>query len=174
MSGRSRNDYTEAERLYVVEGKSYRSVATICGMSWSAVSAHANAHDWKGKRQAYLNAIARRSYENIAESVAHETSEVRKEAVLAGRATVRKYLNDLANGKITITSKDAHLWASFLLAEMTASHTETSSEVPNVRNVSPPDTELLRRVVEAARGRVAATGDLGAIALVEPSDTRPN
>lgn len=168
-------DYKEAERRYVVEGQSVRSIARELGLkSWSSMNTIALREDWKGKRQAYLNAIARRSYEHVAEGVAHENSEITKEAVLAGRATIRLYLDKLSRKEIAVTAKDALLWAQFLLSEMNPSHVEESSEAPNVRNVTPPDAELLRRVVEAARERVAPAGSLGSTPLVQSKDTRAN
>ena len=172
--GRAVIDYKEAERLYVVEGKSLRGIATELGLrSNSSISAIARRDDWNGKRQAYLAAIARRSYEVSAATVAEQGKEIRDEAVLAGRATIRAYLNDLAAGNVKVSPRDAQAWAAFLLAEMTAP-SSPSTEAPNVRNVTPPDTDHLRRVVELARERVAPAGSLGADPLVDPSTTRPN
>jgi hypothetical protein len=174
MSGRQTNDYKEDERLFVVEGKSYRDIEAITGHSFAAIGNKARKDDWKGKRQAYMNAIARRSYENIASSIVAESTEIKNEAILAGRATIRSYLNALQKGEVKVNPKDAQLWAAFLMAELTPGHADTSSEVPDVRNVTPPDSDLLRRVVEAARERVAPAGSVGPAPLVEPSSSRPN
>lgn len=174
-AGRAKVDYAEAERRYVVEGQSVRQIAKDMGLkSWSSMNVIANRDDWKGKRQAYMSAIARRSYENAAATVANEQQVVRDEAVLAGRATIRQYLSQLQAGKVHVTPKDAQMWAAFLVAEMAPGPKDTSAEVPDVRNVTPPDADLLRRVVEAARGRVAPAGSLGSAPLVESSDARPN
>lgn len=173
-AGRSTIDYTEAERRFVVEGKSIRAIAKEMGLkSWSSMASIAKRDDWVGKRQAYLAAIARRSYETAAATQAGENNAIRDEAVLAARATIRQYLNDLSVGNIKVTPKDAHLWAQLLLDEMRAP-LATSTEAPNVRNVTPPDTEHLRRIVEAARGRVDPPGSLGSTALVESPRARPN
>jgi hypothetical protein len=173
--GRSKIDYVEAERRYVVEGQSVRQIARDMGLrSWSSMNSIAQRDDWKGKRQAYLSAIARRSYETAAATVAQEGQVVRDEAVLAGRATIRQYLSQLQAGKVTVSPKDAQMWAAFLISEMSPGPKDTSSEVPDVRNVTPPDTDLLRRVVEAARQRVSPAGSLGSAPLVESSDPRPN
>jgi hypothetical protein len=172
--GRSIADYKESERLYVIEGKSLREIATIMGLkSNSSVSTVARREDWKGKRQAYLSSIARRSYETAAATVASEQNAIRDEAVLAGRATIRTYLTKLAAGEITVSAKDALVWAQFLVAEMTAGP-GMSTEAPDARNVTPPDAELLRRVVDAARERVAPSGGVGPTALVFASDARSN
>lgn len=173
-AGRTSIDYKEAERRYVVEGQSVRQIAADMGLKgWSSMNTIARRDDWKGRRQAYLNSIARRSYETAAATVANEQNAIRDEAVLAGRATIRAYLSDLAAGKIHVQPKDAQMWAAFLISEM-AERPGASTEVPDVRNVTPPDAELLRRVVEAARERVASTGGLGTTALVIAKDARTN
>jgi hypothetical protein len=172
--GRAIADYKESERLYVVEGKSLREIALVMGLkSNSSISAVARREDWVGKRQAYQASIARRSYETSAAAVASEQNAIKDEAVLAGRATIRSYLTKLAAGEVAVSAKDALVWAQFLVAEMTAGP-GMSTEAPDVRNVTPPDAELLRRVVEAARERVAPTGSVGPTALVLATDARAN
>lgn len=173
--GRPTIDYKEAERRYVMGDESVRAIAQAMGLkSWSSMNAIALREDWKGKRQAYKASIARRSYETAASTVASEQNAIKDEAILAARASIRQYLADLKDGKVTVSPKDAHLWASFLLSEM-AAPTGMSTEVPDhARNVTPPDSDLLRRVVEAARERVPATGGVGPTALVLAKDARPN
>ena len=172
--GRTTIDYKEAERRYVVEGLSVRRIAKDMGLrSWSSMNTIAKREDWAGKRQAYMASIARRSYETSAAAVANDQNAIRDEAVLAARASIRQYLTDLAAGTVKVNARDAHLWASFLVAEMTAPG-GASTEVPDVRNVTPPDADLLRRVVEDARKHVAAAGGVGPTALVVSADTRPN
>lgn len=173
--GRTKADYKEAERRFVTEGKSIREICREMGLtSWSGMAAVSRREDWVGKRKAYEAAIARRSYEVSAATVAGERREIRDEAVLAGRATIRQYLAQLRDGKVSVNPRDAQLWAAFLMAEMSDAPADTSGEVPNVRNVTPPDADLLRRVVEAARERVAPAGSLGAAPLVQSKDARPN
>lgn len=179
--GRPTIDYKEAERRYVVEGKSVRQVALEMGLkSWSSMATKARNDDWRGKRQAYLSAIARRSYETSAAVAANEQNAIKDETILAARATVRAYLQQFRNDDGTwkqgvhVAAKDALLWAQFLVAEMDAP-SAVSTEVPDhARNVTPPDAELLRRVVEAARQRVAPAGGVGPTALVIAPDPRPN
>lgn len=172
--GRSIADYKEAERQFVTERKSIRAICRDMGLtSWSGMAAVARREDWAGKRAAYESAIARRSYEVSAATVANQNKEIRDEAVLAGRLTLRQYLADLAAKEVKISSKDAQIWAAFLLAE-TASEAGPSTEVPDVRNVTPPDSDLLRRVVEVARERVAPARGMGPASLVEPAEPRPN
>ena len=172
--GRALADYKEAERQFVIERKSIRAICRDMGLkSWSGMAAVAKREDWEGKRIAYEQSIARRSYETSAATVANQNREIRDEAVLAGRATIRQYLMDLKDKKVTVSSRDAQVWAAFLLAE-TREEGGPSTEVPDVRNVTPPDAELLRRVVEVARERVAPARSVGPAALVESSESRPN
>jgi len=168
-------DYVEAERRYVVEGQSIRKISKEMGLrSWSSMNSIARREDWSGKRSAYISAIARRSYETAAATVASEQNAIRDEAVLAARASIRQYLTDLKDGKVTVSPKDAHLWASFLLTEMTNPGVVSVEAPDHARNITPPDADLLRRVVEAARERVTPTGGVGPVALVVASDARPN
>lgn len=179
--GRPTIDYTEAERRYVVEGKSVRAISAEMGLkSWSSMNTIAKREDWKGKRQAYLSAIARRSYETSAATVASEQNAIKDEAILAGRLTLRAYLakyqnaDGTVNTDVPVSARDALVWAQFLVSEM-AAPSGVSTEAPDhARNVTPPDAELLRRVVEAARERVPAAGGVGPTALVVAKDARPN
>jgi hypothetical protein len=173
--GRTTIDYKEAERRYVLEGQSVRQISKDMGLkSWSSMNAIARRDDWSGKRQAYLSSIARRSYETAAATVASEQNAIKDEAILAARASIRQYLKDLQSGSVRVSAKDAHLWASFLLAEMTDPGSMSTEAPDHARNVTPPDADLLRRVVEAARERVPASGGVGPTALVVSSDPRPN
>lgn len=175
MTGRiATTDYKEAERRYVIEGHSIRQICRDMGMkSNSQMSLVSRREDWAGKRQAYMNSIARRSYENAAATVANENKAILDEAIMAGRATIRAYINQLAAKGEHVSSRDAHLWATFLMDQLSGV-ASPSTEVPDVRNVTPPDSDLLRRVVEAARERVTSPGSVGPTALVLPSDARPN
>jgi hypothetical protein len=147
-------DTKTGEQMFVVQEMGVREVARHFGVSPSAVSAFAKREDWIGKRMAYKSAIARRSYESMADQVAAERTEIARENVLAARATIRRYLNDLAAGKVGVTAKDAELMMRFLVQEM-APHEGPSHEAP-MKDVTPPDHEFLKRVIETARGKVAA------------------
>ena len=174
MPGKAKIDYKEAERRFVVEDQSVRQIARDMGLKCNAsMSTIARRDDWLGKRAAYKSAIARRSYEVSAASVAQEGKAIRDETVLAGRATIRAYLNGLQDGSIKPNARDAQIWAAWLLHDA-GGPADVSTEAPDVRNVTPPDLDELRRIVEAARGRVAPAGGVGAVALVEPEDARPN
>lgn len=174
MSGRASIDYKEAERRFVVEGQSLREIARDMGLkSNSSISNISRREDWVGKRAAYNAAIARRSYEVSAATVANENKAIRDENVLAGRATIRAYIKAVTEGKIVPSARDAQVWAAWL-NDMSGSAGEANPEGPDTKNVTPPDTDLLRRIVEASRGRVAPSGGVGTAALVEPANPRPD
>ena len=71
MPGKPKIDYKEAERRFVIEEHSIRKICTDMGLKSNAsMSNIARRDDWLGKRAAYKSAIARRSYEVSAASVA--------------------------------------------------------------------------------------------------------
>ena len=173
--GRSNIDYKEAERKYVVEGMSVRAIARELGLkSWSSMNEIANREDWKGKRAAYMAAIARRAYESSAAAIGDEKAQLRDAAMAAGAQTLIAYVQGLKDGSIKPNARDAQVWAAFLLSVTTEGPADTSGDIPDLRNVTPPDADLLRAVVEAARERVAPTGGVGPTALVVSPTTRPN
>ncbi len=149
-----------AKDLFVVNGMSIREVARQVGVSASAISERSIKEDWKGQKMAYDASIARRTYENMAEDVAREKGDIAKENVLAARATVRKYLTDLAAGKINVTTRDAVEMMKFLVQEMSppgeASHADPRNVTP-----APADQEFLKKLIEASRTKVAATPAIG-------------
>jgi hypothetical protein len=174
VSGRASIDYKEAERRFVIEGQSLRQIAADMGLkSNSSISTVARRDDWAGKRAAYNAAIARRSYEVSAAAVADQGKQIKDETILAGRATIRAYIKAVTEGTITPNARDAQVWAAWLVSEATAP-ADANPEGPDARNVTPPDLDELRRVVEAARRRVGSTGGLGTGALVLPANPRPD
>ena len=143
--------------MFVVQGEGINAIARFCGVSPSSISERARKEDWRGQKLAYESAIARRSYESMADGVAQERSEIAKESVLAARATVRKYLNDLANNKISVSAKDAEMMMRFLLTEVAPNEGLNHDATDVTKNVTPPDQEFFRKIIDAARTKVAAT-----------------
>lgn len=172
MPGPQKVDWTLLERESVTEGKSDRELARKYGLSNATVSAKNRADDWKGKRLAYKNAIARRSYERVADSVAHEQGEITKESVLAARLYVRKFIADLNSGVIKPNAKDTISFIALLANELTAPAEEKGDTVISVEQA--PDVDFLRRVLDAARERVAESGGVGPGLLVDPPSPRAN
>lgn len=152
-------DPKTAKDLFVVHGQSIRAIAKQMSVSPSAISERSIREDWKGQKMAYEASISRRTYENMADEVARERGEIIKENVLAARATVRKYLTDLASGKVNVTTRDAVEMMKFLVQESTAPGDVNHSDP---RNVTPgADADFLKKLIEASRTKVAATPAIG-------------
>lgn len=152
-------DPKTAKDLFVVQGHSIREVARQMGASPSAISERSRREDWTGQKMAYEASVARRTYENMAEDVAREKGEILKENVLAARATVRFYLQQLSTGKVNVTTKDAAEMMRFLV-DQAAAPGEVSHADP--RDVTPgADSDFLKRLIEASRSKVAATPAIG-------------
>ena len=85
------DNWSELERLFVVEGMTARKIAATAGISNSTVSARAKREDWEGRRIAYKARLAQRGYEASADAVAHQQVEVRQESILVARAYIRTF-----------------------------------------------------------------------------------
>jgi hypothetical protein len=177
MAGRIDN-WSELERLYVVEGKTHREIARIAGCSNSSVSQKAKRDDWEGKRIAYKAALSRRGYEMTADAVAHEQQEVRRESVLVARAYIRTFATQLAEGKVQTNAKDTLEFIRFLADQMDASKGEGLKDGPKVIDghaVSVGGNEdFLRRIVDVARARLTPRGGVVGDLLGEPPGTLKN
>lgn len=165
-------DYASLEKMHVVEGTSFSALARAAGVSPQSVSEYARRNDWKGKRAAYESSIARRGYENIAATVASQSAEIRMESVQVARATLRAYANALVSGQVVPTAKDAALMIDLLAKELTPS--DLRDHEATIVSTASPDTEFLRRVVEAARGKFSGTGDVEGALLGGTPRTRAN
>jgi len=175
------DNWSELERLFVVEGKTAREIARIAGISNSTVSARAKREDWEGRKIAYKARLAQRGYEQTADAVAHQQQEVRSESILVARAYIRTFAQQLAEKKIATNAKDTLEFIRFLAAEMDPVKGEglkdsakiiEGTSVPALGSGSGED--FLRRIVEVARSRVAAPGGLGGDPLVEPPGALKN
>lgn len=173
MAGKVEN-WSELERLFVVEGKSHREIARIGGVSNSTVSQKAKRDDWEGKRIAYQASLSRRGYELTAETVANEQHVIKSEAVLVSRAYIRSFGQQLAEGKVNTNAKDALEFMKFLIGEMDPSKGEGLKDGPKVIEGSAVSVEggsdVLRRILEVARDRSrgSSTGSVGDAEVVDP------
>lgn len=171
MGRTTKADYAEVERKYVVDERSYRSLAAEYGLSVQTIAERGKKEDWPGKRLAYQAAIKRRSYEKMADGIATESAAIKSEAIMVARATLRRYAQDIVEGKIAVTAKDAAIMIELLVKEL-APDSSREAEGDTVIVGAKPDADILRRVVEAARQRGAPTGDLATTALVSSEGTR--
>jgi hypothetical protein len=165
-------NYELVKQKYMTEGRSYASLAAEFGVTAQSIAAVGKRDDWRGQRMAYQNAVSRRTVEKMAEGVASEGAVIRSEAVLVARATLRRYAQDIAEGKVAVTAKDAALMIELLVNEL-APDNSRENDAPII--VSPSgDADLLRRVVEAARGRATLSGSVGDPPLGGATRTRSN
>ena len=177
MAGKVDN-WSELERMYVVDGKSHREIARIADISNSTVSQKAKRDDWEGKRLAYQASLNRRGYELAAAEVANEQHLIVKENVLVSRAYIRTFAQQLAEGKVTTNAKDALSFMQFLAETFDATKGEGLKDGPKVIEGSAvsvgDNADLVRRVVEAARSRRAPAGGVDGGVLGRPEGTLPN
>lgn len=176
MPGPKKVDWAAVERAYVTENKSARALAVQFGLSNSTVSAKARTEDWDGKRLAYRNSVSQRSYEKVAESVANESAVIRTESVLAARAYVRKFIEDLRSGEIKTNAKDAVAMIQVLNGTLAPVDGEAKGDPTVIEVIDAPDNEFLRRLLATARERRggAGAGGLGPNLLGDAPPTRPN
>lgn len=172
-------DYKELERLYVTEGLTYRELSRRYPVSHTVIAAKGRRDDWPGKRIAYQASLSRRAYENMAAAAGSEVAEIQKESILVARAYIRKFAQDLGNNKVSTNARDTVEFMRMLAGELNPEKGEGLRDAPYVIEgkaspIAGADADLLRRVVEMARERVAAPGVLGTGPLVEPPEPRPN
>lgn len=173
MATQKKADYAALEKLYVADGHTYSDCARVGGISPQSVSEYGRRHDWAGKRAAYEAALSRRGYAQIADVVATQGAEIKTEAMQVARATLRAYAQALVSGAVIPTAKDAALMIDLLVKELMPEGGRDHSDTTIVSTIG-PDTEFLRRVVEAARGRFSGTGDVEGALLGGSPRTRTN
>lgn len=175
MPAPKRVDWKPIKDAFVTEGKSARELAREYGLSNSTISARARAEDWEGQKLAYRNAVARRSYERIADSVAFEQTEITKESVLAARMYVRQFIADLSSGSVKPNAKDVVAFINLLVNELRPQNSQETDAAPDILTVEQaPDADTLRRLLAAARQHVADPGSVGTGVLVDPPAARQN
>jgi hypothetical protein len=172
MAMKAKADYASLEKMYVLEEKTYSALARFAGVSPQSVAEYARRHDWPGKRAAYQSSLSRRGYENVAATVASQTAEIKMESISVARATLRAYANALVSGQVVPTAKDAALMIDLLAKELVPDDGR-DHESTIVSTIS-PDSDFLRRVVDAARGKFSGTGDVEGAILGGSTRTRSN
>lgn len=145
---------------YISTDISIRKLAEKHEMSFSAIAARSRRENWAEAREAFRDSLEKRTYENTAAKYAREAAEIRSETVLAMRATVRAFINQLTSGEVKVSPKDAQgavQMLNLLLGEPTA---RTESKVVEF-STGGLEQDVLRRLAELARVRVVegAVGD---------------
>ena len=156
-----KHDYAPVRKEYVTSDVSINELARRLGISNSTLAERARGEGWYDERAAYKSAVAKRSYEGVADKVGAEKAAIENERVNVLRATLRRYAQQLVSGEINVTPKDA-IEASKALKEFT---TDPSSGEKDGEIIVPVGRELpsewLRRVLDIARERGSSAGDLG-------------
>jgi transcriptional regulator with XRE-family HTH domain len=155
-----KHDYAPVRKEYVTSDVSINELARRLGISNSTLAERARGEGWYDERAAYKSAVAKRSYEGVADKVGAEKAAIENERVNVLRATLRRYAQQLVAGEINVTPKDA-IEASKALKEFTtdpSGNTDGEIIVPVGRELP---AEWLRRVLDIARERGTSAGDLG-------------
>lgn len=166
-----KHDYAPVRKEYVTSDVSINELARRLGISNSTLAERARKEGWYDERAGYKSAVAKRTYEGVADKVGAEKAAIENERVSVLRATLRRYATQLVAGEINVTPKDA-IEASKALKEFTTEpggEKEDTIVVPVGREIP---TEWLRRVLELARERGSDPGDLEAGVRAGASSTR--
>lgn len=172
MATQRKADYKALEAMYVTEGKTYSECARTGGVSPQSVSEYGRRHDWPGKRAAYEAALSRRGYAEVAQHIAHQGAEIKSESIAVARATLRAYAQALVDKTVVPTAKDAAAMIQLLVKELTPEGERDHSDT--IVSTIGPDSEFLRRVAEAARGKFSGPGDMAGALLGGATRTREN
>lgn len=169
-------DHKLLEREFVTGDVSVRELARRHGISWSAVAYQARKEDdagltWYDKKKAFSESVSHKSYDKMAERVATEDVAIRDELVLVHRATIHAYAQQLREGKVAITPKDAVAASQQLLLMM--GEATSRAETKNLDLRATVDLDEFRRIAELARSRLSS-GNMAGLAPGEPEGTRPN
>lgn len=161
------------EREFVTGGVSIRELARRYDMSWSAIATRARKPDdagltWYDKKSAFETSVATKSFDKTVEKFANEDASIREELIIVHRATIHAYAQQLREGKIAVTPKDAVGATSALLLMLgeATSRTETTTFVDST-SLKPDE---LRRLAEFARSRIV---DGTVASAAEPEPERP-
>ena len=173
MSRATTWDTKTVEQEFVTGDVSIRELARRNTVSYSSMAKYARDQDWKGKKVAYQAALSRRGYEAMAAEIAQQEGIIREESVLVMRAALRKYAEQLAAGEVSITTKDA-VEAVKTIAYLMGEPDGPGKRGEDIRTVSKPDADHLKRVADAARRRLADPGVLAGATEPGKPGTRPN
>ena len=144
-------------------------------MSWSAIATRARKEDasgltWYDKKEAFQKTVAEKSFDKTTERFAAEDASIREELILVHRATIHAYAQQLREGKIAVTPKDAVGATSALLLMLGEATSRTETAIVDNTAIKPDD---LRRIAEFARARLV-DGAATTVAEPESERTRPN
>lgn len=165
------------EREYVTSTVSIRELAKRHGLSWSALATRARKADaagltWEDKRRAFQTSVAKTSYDKTADRLAKEDVDIRSELVNVNRATLAVYVQQLREGKIAVTPKDAVQATAALMNLLGEPTSRTETSIVDARTGG-FDAAELRRIVEIARARIVE-GTVADVTEPKPGGTLKN
>lgn len=157
------HDYTEVKKEYITTDVSLNELARRMGISNSTIAERARNEGWLAERNAYRSAVTKGTYEKVADKVSSEKAVIENERINVLRATLRQYARQIMEGSIQVSPKDA-IEAVKALKEWTG---EAGGERDKDGEIIVPvgrelPAEWLRRVLELARERGAASGGVEA------------
>lgn len=163
------------EREFVTGDVSIRQLAERHGMSWSAIATRARKPDaagltWYDKKDAFAQSVATKSFDKTAEKFAAEDASIREELILVHRATIHAYAQQLREGKIAVSPKDAVGATSALLLMLGEATSRTETTIVDSAALKPDE---LRRLAEFARARLVE-GTATAPSSNDTEAPRPN
>ena len=169
-------DPSMLEREYVTTNLSFRDLGERYGMSWSAIATRARKPDaggltWKDKRDAFRQSVATRSFDRTVEKFATEDSTIREELVLVHRVTIHAYAQQLKEGKVAVSPKDAVGATQALLLMLGDATSRTESKNIDISANLP--IEDLRQLAEFARTKLIE-GTVADVTERQPEGTLQN
>lgn len=169
-------DYDLLETEYVTGDVSVRELGRRHDISYSAVADQARKRGWEDKRAAYRDSLSQRTYERTADKWAAQRAEINDELITVQLATIRAYARQLVAGNVDISVKDMTLAVNQLLLMLGEPTSRTEAKVLGVNvsaNASDITPDLLRRLAEVARGRLAGSDVEVPVGLLT-TGSRPN
>jgi len=174
--GRSKIDYSAAEREYTTGNDSIRSLATRYGVSFSSMAEWARNHDWNQKRAAYRSTVASSALDETRERHVAEREDILEEAFTLLRATLYQYGAQLKAGTIPVNVKDLVMAISAiqsLLGQPTSRTEATILGVNITADAGQLDLGVLRELERVARAKLVGDGVEGSPQL-RVEGPRPN
>jgi transposase-like protein len=174
--GRTKIDYSAAEREYRTGSDSIRSLATRYGVSFSSMAEWARNHEWDKKRNDYRAHISDTAIEKTADKHIREKEEVLDEAFSLLRATLYQYGAQLKAGMIPVNVKDLVMAVQALQSLLGQPTTRTEATILGVSITADSrdlDLGLLRELERVARTRLVG-GSVEGTPQLRLAGPRPN
>jgi len=152
-------DLRDLEREFVTGETTIRALAKKYDMSFSTLAYHARKEldeqpNWYDKKRAYKGSVDRQRYERIADRHASDMMEIHEESITVARATLRAYAQQLKDGEVKVSTKDAMLAVTVLQTLMGEPSTISEERSVAFRIPGFESEDSLRALIELARARI--------------------